>query len=299
MRDKGLIGNVIEIFLFIMLGVLLVILWRFFERIGIVPASFDIYILFMIAIFITYLVTRFLGNIIYRFSRLKFNESNAKNFKLTFEILFFTVVGTIILFTIGTNITTALVSAGFIGIVLGIAAQTVLSNFFAGFYIIFSKPFNIGERVTIVTWQYGGFPSSYPHEFQIPDYTGVVEEIGFLFTKIINDQNVLITIPSGILIQAMIFNYSRSNKRVERVRVDIPLDIDINEFKEKFMESFKDDNIKILEIKILNLFTDHLNILITAEYSPQLKTDTVVDEILKHAYTLIKKLTMVNKKSTS
>jgi len=287
MKNKVLIGQSIGIILSIILGIFLVVVLRFLESVKIVPGVYDEAILLLIAIFITYLVTKFFGNILYGYSRQKFNEANAKNFKTTFEIIFFTSITAILIFTIGTNITVGLVSAGFVGIILGIAAQSILTNFFAGFYIIFAKPFNIGERVTIVTSQYNGFSSTYPHEFQVPEFTGIIEEIGFLYTKIINDEYVLITIPNGTLINAMIYNYSRSDKRIVRVRFDLPIKVNVADFKERFKESFKNDNIRIIEIRILNIFTDHLNIVIVTETS-KLNPENVIDAILNHVNEMVK-----------
>lgn len=264
MKNRIIATQLVEIILSILLGVFLVSLLRFLEYIKIVPVNLDEGFLVLIGLFITYLVTRFLGTIMYYISKQKFNESNAKNFKVSFEILFFTFVSAIIIFTVGVNITIGLMSAGFIGIILGIASQSVLANFFAGFYIIFAKPFNIGDKITIVSSQYSGFSSTYPHEFQIPEFTGTIEEIGFLYTKIVNFENVLITIPNSAIINAMIYNYSKTEKRLVRIRFDTPI-LDVENFKMELKKLIVDDKLKIVDIRLLNLFTDHMNFVIILE----------------------------------
>ncbi|MGC8564945.1 MAG: mechanosensitive ion channel family protein [Thermoplasmata archaeon] len=287
MKIRTVIGNGVSIIASIILGLFLLFILKMLEHLNIIPEVYDEAITVLIAIFITYLVTKFFGNILYVYAIQKFNEKNAKNFRTTFQIIFFTIISAIIIFTIGTNITVGLISAGFASIILGIAAQSVLSNFFAGFYLIFAKPFNIGERVTVNNSQFSSFSSTYPHEFQIPEFTGIVEEIGFLYTKMINDENILVTIPNSTIINAMVYNYSKNEKRIVKVRFDIPAAINLNNFKKKFLDTFSDKEIKILDIKILDLFIDHYNLAVITEVS-NLKIDDVKDRILSHVTNLTK-----------
>ncbi len=287
MKIRTVLGNGISIIGSIILGLFLVFILKLLEHLNVIPEVYDEAITVLIAIFITYLVTKFFGNILYAYALQKFNEKNAKNFRTTFQIIFFTIIAGIIIFTIGTNVTVGLISAGFASIILGIAAQSVLSNFFAGFYLIFAKPFNIGERVTINNSQFSSFSSTYPHEFQIPDFTGTVEEIGFLYTKLINDENVLITIPNSTIIGSMVYNYSKFDKRVVKVRFDLPGTVNLDSFKKRFLDTFNDMNIKILDIKILDLFVDHYNLAVLTEVS-NLKMDDVKDKILTHVTNLTK-----------
>ena len=72
----------------------------------------------------------------------------------------------------GVNIGNALLGAGFIGIVLGLAAQTVIGNFFAGLMLFASRPFYIGDRVALIIWQYGKFPPKLSHGWMEPSNTG-------------------------------------------------------------------------------------------------------------------------------
>jgi len=287
LKIRTVLGNGISIIGSIILGLFLVFILKLLEHLNVIPEVYDEAITVLIAIFITYLVTKFFGNILYAYALQKFNEKNAKNFRTTFQIIFFTIIAGIIIFTIGTNVTVGLISAGFASIILGIAAQSVLSNFFAGFYLIFAKPFNIGERVTINNSQFSSFSSTYPHEFQIPDFTGTVEEIGFLYTKLINDENVLITIPNSTIIGSMVYNYSKFDKRVVKVRFDLPGTVNLDSFKKRFLDTFNDMNIKILDIKILDLFVDHYNLAVLTEVS-NLKMDDVKDKILTHVTNLTK-----------
>ena len=133
--------------------------------------------------------------------------------------------------TLGIDITNILLGATFLGVILGIASQTLLSNLFAGFVIIFGKPFRIEDRVTIVTWQYGLLMSTYQHEAVKPGYTGVIKDINILFTTIVEDSGFIMRAPNNILMQALIINYSNTRKRLVRVRFELDKKVDFESFK--------------------------------------------------------------------
>jgi Small-conductance mechanosensitive channel len=45
----------------------------------------------------------------------------------------------------------ALAAGGFAGLVLGLASQDVLSNIFGGIMLLISRPYKIGDRITLST----------------------------------------------------------------------------------------------------------------------------------------------------
>ena len=133
--------------------------------------------------------------------------------------------------TLGIDISNILLGATFIGVIFGIAAQSFLSNLLAGFIILFGKPFKIGDRITIVTWQYGLLMSTYQHETAKPGYTGVIKDINMLFTTIIEDSGFTMRAPNNILMQALITNYDNTKRRLVRVRFELD--------KETYLDSFR------------------------------------------------------------
>ena len=149
-------------------------------------------------------------------------------------LLSFIAYFTLILFiftTLGIDISNILLGATFLGVILGIASQSLLSNLFAGFVIIFGKPFRIGDRITVVTWQYGLLMSTYQHEAVKPGYTGVIKDINILFTTIIEDSGFTMRAPNNILMQALITNYSNTRRRIVRVRFELDKKVDFESFK--------------------------------------------------------------------
>ncbi|MEM0160810.1 MAG: mechanosensitive ion channel [Thermoplasmata archaeon] len=245
-------------------------------------------IIIIILSLMAYLVTKFIGKTVYYYASKRIGENDSKRLRTVFEITVFSILIFLILFTVGVNITIALLSAGFLGIVLGIAAQQVLSNIFAGFYILFSKPFKIGDTITIVTWQFGLVGATYPHENIVPGYRGRVEELGFLYTKVLNDENLLISIPNSIVIQAMIYNHTLSKSKLSRTRIDVPTSIPVARFKEKMIEKLKEENIVNngigFDIKVLAVSKDYYNVVVlvsTNSSNPEIANDIVLRKALE------------------
>ena len=154
---------------------------------------------------------------------------------------------------------TALAAGGFAGLVLGLASQTVLSNVFGGLMILASRPYRVGDRITVSTWQFGlSFPTYPPkyfsNDYLIPGYTGYVKDISLLYTAILTEELVEVKIPNNIMVQAALFVHSKEERRRVRTRYEVPKSLDPNEAIEKVEESLKDmegllekPSVKILE----------------------------------------------------
>jgi small-conductance mechanosensitive channel len=99
-----------------------------------------------------------------------------------------------------------LASSAVLGIIIGLAAQQVLSNFMAGLVIALTQPVRIGDRVT------------YANE------DGTVEEIGLTYTFIRTlDRRRLVVPNSKLASEAIINSTIRSRETVAEVRVALPL----------------------------------------------------------------------------
>ncbi len=126
----------------------------------------------------------------------------------------------------GVSAESILLGAGFTGIVLGLASQTVLSNVFAGVLIVFADPFRPGDRVGFITWQFGILAGTYPHESVPPTYTGTVEDVGLTYTVVALDTGGTAKIPNGIVIQALVVLPSGAS--VHRIRVPFPRSVPVS-----------------------------------------------------------------------
>lgn len=77
---------------------------------------------------------------------------------------------------------------------IGLAAQDVIKSFFAGLYLLFERPFLIGD------------------EIEVKDKVGRVEHVGFRATTIRAADNVRVVVPNVV-----IFNEIVSNRTQQRV----------------------------------------------------------------------------------
>ncbi len=200
--------------------------------------------------------------------------------------------------TLGIDISNILLGATFLGVILGIAAQSFLSNLLAGFIILFGKTFKIGDRITIVTWQYGLLMSTYQHETAKPGYTGTIKDINMLFTTIIEDNGFTMRAPNNILMQALITNYDNTKKRSVRVRFELDKETDLESFKKELYDYLTlagyDKNISENDSKIIGGLIEKnpqpiirvVDVSLTSYfvavevYTPQIYDDPVRDLIL-------------------
>ncbi|MEM3737107.1 MAG: mechanosensitive ion channel [Candidatus Bathyarchaeia archaeon] len=215
-----------------------------------------------------YYVIRTISQIIVSYGTPRLGVSNTVALKNLFLI-----AGWLILFLVGSSmfgvdLAAALVGVGFVGLVLGLAAQTVLSNLFAGIVIMISRPFKVGDRITVNTSQYGFVAPTYPHEVLIPGYTGIVKDIGMLRTRLEGDDNVPVSYPNSALIQAMIFNHSAAKTRTVRVRMDVNRDIPLSELRDAIIKALKNepliDGSRPIEVYSFMVSDDKYHIAITA-----------------------------------
>ena len=122
----------------------------------------------------------------------------------------------------GVSAESIFLGSAFAGIVLGLAAQTVLANVFAGILIVLASPFHPGDRVGVISSQYGAIAPSYPHEMTYPSYSGTVEDIELLYTVLRLDAGGLAKVPNATVLQALIVLPKPGIPKVHRVRMTFP-----------------------------------------------------------------------------
>jgi len=119
-----------------------------------------------------------------------------------------------ILAILGVDVTSLIVTGGVIGIVLGFASQTIVSNLLAGIFLYWDKPFKPGDPVNI------------------DNVAGIVKEISILSTRIQTWDGVYVRIPNEKVFATTIVNYGRMPVR----RVELKASIAYKEDFEKALE---------------------------------------------------------------
>jgi small-conductance mechanosensitive channel len=93
-----------------------------------------------------------------------------------------------ILSLVGVSQAAILATFGALGLALSLALQDILKNFFAGLYLLFERPFLIGD------------------EIQIREHVGRVEDVGFRTMCIRTEDNDLLVIPNAIVFAEIVAN---------------------------------------------------------------------------------------------
>jgi small-conductance mechanosensitive channel len=127
----------------------------------------------------------------------------------------------------GVSVETIFLGSAFAGIVLGLAAQTVLSNVFAGLLLVVASPFRPGDRVSVVSSSYGAFAPSYPHEMVYPSYSGVVEDVELLYTILRLDAGGIGKVPNSVVLAALVVLPGPSVPKIHRIRMTFPVGLDV------------------------------------------------------------------------
>jgi small-conductance mechanosensitive channel len=113
------------------------------------------------------------------------------------SLVILAIGGITVLDTIGVPLSTLVAVVGVAGIGIGLALQDLLKNFFAGTYLLFERPFRIGEEIAV------------------KDHRGRVETIGVRTTTLRTADNVQILIPNAMVIGEVVSNrtYARAAER--------------------------------------------------------------------------------------
>jgi len=190
-------------------------------------------IIFVIILIVTIIIARIVKINIRR--RLK--EKVPKTTLVAVEKIFYygvIAIGFIIAFSnLGFQLSGLLVAGGILGIVIGFASQTVVSNLISGLFLLIEKPIKIGDGISI------------------GDVSGVVKDIRVLSTTIRTWDGIYVRVPNEKVFSSNIQNFVAHAAR---------------RFEYKIGISYKDDAAKAIEI-ITNLLEEHP--LILKEPAPQ------------------------------
>ncbi|TQQ79247.1 mechanosensitive ion channel family protein [Halonotius terrestris] len=138
------------------------------------------------------------------------------------------LVVVVAVFTIwGIDIGSLLVGAGFLGVVIGLAARQTLGSLLAGFVLMFSRPFEIGDWVAI------------------GEEEGIVTKITIMNTIMRNFDGEHVVIPNDNVANQAITNRSRDGKLRIHLEVGIDYDDDPEHAKEVAREAV--EGLKMVE----------------------------------------------------
>jgi len=173
----------------------------------------------------------------------------------TLSIIIFLIAIIVILGYFNVDITPMIAGVGLGAVVIGLALQSTLANFFAGVHLLSDKPIKVGDFIELDE-----------------NTSGIVEDIGWRSTRIRMLTDNLLIIPNGKLAESNIINYSMPKqdlsiwvpcgvayesdlKKVERVALEVAKEIQnttpgaVKDFEPQFRyREFGDSNINFITI---------------------------------------------------
>jgi small-conductance mechanosensitive channel len=137
------------------------------------------------------LIARTLGMMAHRLAE---RHGTAQHAMVARRTVFFLVLGitlATVLKQLGLDISVLLGAAGVLTVALGFAAQTSASNLISGIFLIFERPFVVGDTIAI-----GGTQ-------------GEVVSVDLLSVKLRTVDNLLVRVPNETLLKVEVTNYTR------------------------------------------------------------------------------------------
>ncbi|MCL9813778.1 mechanosensitive ion channel family protein [Natranaeroarchaeum aerophilus] len=122
------------------------------------------------------------------------------------------------------NVSGLLVGAGFLGIVVGMAARQTLGSLLAGFVLMFSRPFEIGDWVQVGR----------------DDQEGIVTDITMMNTRIETVDGEYVMVPNDVISSQAIVNRSRKGRLRVDIEVGVDYDTDLERAKELALDAVED-----------------------------------------------------------
>lgn len=158
----------------------------FLESKGIPAGKYSTYVNIGVTLLFGYLIVRSFANLIYWSLRARYGHPEASAVR---SIITIVGIGALLAAIAGgvAGGASGVALGGFIGIVIGFASQQVLGQAVAGVFLLLSRPFKIGDYVTLAS------------------ETGTVENVSSLFTIVKKDDGTTVLIPNNSIIGNKIY----------------------------------------------------------------------------------------------
>ena len=164
------------------------------------------------------ILLRLLSALVNRMTRKYLSQQYSMLLRKAIQYTGAVVVLFIILSVLGVKITALLGAAGIVGIAVGFAAQTSMSNLISGLFLISEKPFQIGDAI------------------KVGENTGVILSIDLLSVKIKTFDNQYIRIPNSVLINTELTNVTRFPIRRLDIKLTVTYSTDVTQLRRVLLE---------------------------------------------------------------
>ncbi len=156
----------------------------------------------------------------------KFNIETGVQFMLTRIAQYIIItIGVVVAFqTVGIDLSGLAVVLGFLSVGIGFGLQNITSNFIAGLILLFERPINVGDRITV------------------GDREGDVTNINIRSTTIKSIRNISIIVPNSEFISSQVINWSHGDRKIAvDVEVGVSYNSDLDLVKKALLEVAADN----------------------------------------------------------
>lgn len=167
-------------------------------------------------------VVRLIAIVLTRAGKALLSDRGRQTLRRMITLIGLTVVVLVVLARAGVSIAALLSAAGVIGIAVGFAAQTSLSNIISGLFMVGERAFQIGDVL------------------QIGTSVGIVESVDLLSVKLRTFDNRYVRIPNDSLLRQEFVNITHYPIRRLDVNVTVAFEEDIAKVREAMFAALED-----------------------------------------------------------
>ena len=172
----------------------------------------------VVSVIIFYIVYRLIKKFIRKKATTKLEKNTAVLVNKAISYIFYVLIGMYILGLFGINLKAIWGAAGVAGLAIGFAAQTSVSNFISGLFVLGEKSMKIGDTISV------------------SGTSGTVESVGLLSVKIKTLDNQLVRIPNSSIINSVLTNYSSYKTTRQTFEIHISYEADLQKAMQKIKE---------------------------------------------------------------
>jgi small conductance mechanosensitive channel len=233
------------------------------------------------------LVSAFLERVVFRHPPLTATPRRITTIRFMVRLGLYLAVGLGVLGAFGAGLSSVLFGGAFITVILGLAGQTMFQNLLGGIWLVFFHPFEVGDTIEMVAWQYPLLMPSFPHEAMRPAYVGTVRDLSLMYTTLDLESGLQLQVPNGILVQAALANRTRSRVRALRVRFEIPASLPLDTFLAQLQERLRAlpaiASGHHLEVLLADLTKDSVHVVVTVGHRES-QDDRIRHQVLQTAW---------------
>jgi small-conductance mechanosensitive channel len=233
---------------------------------------------------VSYLVERWLA----RLPHERIGARRATSLRFLARLLLYLAIALALLAAFGVGLSSVVFGSAFVTVILGLAGQNFFSNLIAGIGLVIFHPFEVGDHIQFVAWQYPILTPTFPHEALKPTYSGIVTDINLAYTTLEVEDGTPMMIPNGVLITAAIHNQARRERQLFRFRFDVDANIDPAQLLPALEQAFAHGPYPV-EIRLVDMGASTYGLAFFVSAANE-REEVVRDAILKRALPIVQGL---------